>query len=90
MRKYKQAHQNPNRIRYGWRISQAGYHMVDSSARKTIMKILVMRRSGYSFEKIKNSLEEMQLASPRKSSWHCGTIKKIVSTNNSSLPQINL
>ena len=90
MRKYKQTHQNPNRIRYGWRISKAGYHMVDSSARKTIMKILVMRRNGYSLEKIKTILEDQKLESPRKSSWHCGTIKKIVSTNNSSLPQINL
>ena len=90
MRKYKQAHQNPNRIRYGWRISQAGYHMVDARARKTIMKILVMRKSGYSFEKIKNVLEEEKLDSPRKSSWHCATIKNIVSTNKNSLPQINL
>ena len=66
MRKYKKAHRNHNRIPFGWRISQLGYHMVDGSARNTIMKILVMRKNGYSLEKIKISLEDNGYFQPSK------------------------
>ncbi len=87
MRSYRKAHKNPNRIRYGWRISKSGYHMVDSYARGIIIEILLMRKRGFSFEKIKESLEGNNFPSPRNSVWHCGTIRSIVTVNSSALSQ---
>lgn len=87
MRGYKEAHHNPNRIRYGWRISRTGHHMVDATAREIIMEILVLRKCGNSFEKIKEILEDKKFPSPRNRTWHCGTIRSIVSLNASSLSQ---
>jgi hypothetical protein len=72
---------------YGWRISKAGFHMVDNFARENIMKILVMRHQGHSLNHIKQTLEEMNLPGPRSNSWYCATIGKIISENSSALPQ---
>lgn len=87
MRKYKKDHHNPYRMSYGWRISKAGFHMVDNFARENIMKILVMRHQGHSLNHIKQTLEEMNLPGPRSNSWYCATIGKIISENSSALPQ---
>ena len=87
MRGYKESHHNPNRIRYGWRISHSGHHMVDGFAREIIIEILIMRKSGFSFKKIKESLEGKNHPSPRNSTWHCGTIRNIATLNSSSLSQ---
>ena len=61
--------------------------MVDENAREIIINILLMRKSGFSFEQIKETLEEKDLPSPRNSKWHCGTIRNIVTINSSSLSQ---
>jgi hypothetical protein len=89
MRSYKQTHHNQKRIPYGWRIALSGHHMVDDSARKNIMKIVVMRKNGYTFQKIKDTLEKQNLPSPRNGSWHCSTIKKIFEVNFKSLPRVS-
>ncbi|MEM8845277.1 MAG: hypothetical protein AAGB35_09580 [Pseudomonadota bacterium] len=89
MRKYKANHKNSNRICYGWRISKSGFHVVDQSARETIMKILVMRNHGYSLNKIKDTLEESNVPPPRSTSWYCATIGKIISENSTSLSIVN-
>ncbi len=88
MRSYKKEHHNPKRIPYGWRIASSGHHMVDSSARKNIMKIVSMRNDGFTFQKIKDTLENQNLPSPRNGLWHCATIKKIFEVNSKSLPRI--
>ncbi len=82
MRRYKQAHHNPKRIPYGWRIALSGHHMVDSLARKNIMSIIAMRRDGFTLQKIKDTLESQNLPSPRNGLWHCTTIKKIFEVNS--------
>ena len=61
--------------------------MIDSHARETIMKILVMRYHGHSLNHIKQTLEEMNLPGPRSNSWYCATIGKIISENSKALPQ---
>ena len=89
MRSYKQKHNNVNRIPYGWRIASSGYHMVDGIARKNIVSIVVMRNSGYTFQKIKDKLESQNLPSPRNGTWHCATIKKIFEVNSKNIPRIS-
>ncbi len=89
MRSYKQAHHNPNRIPYGWRIASSGHHMVDSVARNIIMKIVAMRNDGLTFQKIKDTLENQNLPSPRNGLWHCATIKKIFEVNSKFIPRIS-
>lgn len=89
MRSYKQQHHNPKRIPYGWRIALSGHHVVDSNARKNILNILVMRNAGLTFQKIKETLEDQKLPSPRNGTWHCATIRKIVEVNLKSLPRVN-
>ncbi len=89
MRSYKQAHHNPNRIPYGWRIALTGHHMVDNFARKNIISIVAMRNSGYTFQKIKDTLEAQNLPSPRNGLWHCATIKKIFEVNSKIIPRIS-
>ncbi|MFK7816400.1 MAG: hypothetical protein AB8B92_08690 [Gammaproteobacteria bacterium] len=86
MRRYKQAHHNPKRIPYGWRIALSGHHMVDSLARKNIMSIVAMRRGGFTLQKIKDTLESQNLPSPRNGLWHCTTIKKIFEVNSKNFP----
>ena len=87
MRRYKKVHHNPKRIPYGWRIALSGHHMVDSAARKNIMKIVVMRNNGFTYQRIKDTLELQKLPSPRNGLWHCATIKKIFEVNSKSLPR---
>ncbi len=90
MRRYKQAHHNPNRIPYGWRIALSGHHMVDEFARKNIINIVAMRNSGYTFQKIKDTLVSQNLPSPRSGVWHCTTIKKIFEVNFKNISRVNL
>ena len=86
MRRYKKDHHNPYRMSYGWRISKEGFHMIDSSARRNIMEILALRYQGYSLNRIKLTLEGMNLPGPRSKHWYCATIGKIISENTHALP----
>ncbi len=90
MRSYKQAHHNPKRIPYGWRIALSGHHMIDRAARNNIITIVTMRNNGCTLQEIKHSLEDKNLPSPRNGMWYCATIKKIYEVNSKIIPRINL
>ena len=84
MRSYKYDHQNIRRIRYGWRISHSGHHMIDASQREVISKIFYLRNRGLKLQNICDHLNDTGIATPRNGKWHCSTIKKILDQNSSS------
>ena len=43
MRRYKQDHRNPRRLRYGWRLSESGHILIDPLQRECIFLILHLR-----------------------------------------------
>ncbi len=81
MRNYKKDHQNARRIRFGWRISPSGHHMIDKEQQKTIIRILNMRNRGLILQEICDVLNQEGVATPRNGKWHCSTIKKIIDQN---------
>ena len=84
MRNYKKDHQNIRRIRFGWRISSVGYHMIDKEQQKTISNIFDMRNRGFILQEICDYLNQTGVETPRNGKWHCSTIKKILDQNSNS------
>jgi hypothetical protein len=86
MRSYKKDHHNKRRIRYGWRISASGYHMVDQAQQKVISEIFKLRSNGLILQAICDHLNNNGIETPRNGKWHCSTIKKILDQNSPSFP----
>ena len=81
MRPYRSDHQNEMRIRYGWRISEYGYQMINPTQRDTIIRILGLRKRGKSLQEIADYLNAHNYPTSRNGKWHCTTVKKIVDQN---------
>ena len=86
MRHYKPDHLNARRIRFGWRITSQGYHMIDKQQQEIIKQILTMRNEGVILQKICDHLNDTNIPTPRNGKWHCSTIKKIIDQNSTSYP----
>ena len=81
MREYRADHQNEMRIRYGWRLSENGYQMIDPVQRDTILKILALRKTGNSLQQIADHLNANNYPTSRNGKWYCATVKKIIDQN---------
>ena len=81
MREYRADHQNEMRIRYGWRLSENGYQMIDPVQRDTILKILALRKTGNSLQQIADHLNANNYPTSLNGKWYCATVKKIIDQN---------
>ena len=81
MRTYRTDHRNPQRLRYGWRLTLAGQIVVDPRQRASIFLMLALRNEQATLQQICDYLSHLQRPTPRKGRWHCSTVKKIIDQN---------
>jgi hypothetical protein len=81
LRTYKSDHRNPQRLRYGWRLTRSGHIVVDESQRESIFLILALRGGNATLQQICDHLIAEQRPTPRRGSWYCATVKKIIDQN---------
>lgn len=81
LRTYRTDHRNPQRLRYGWRLTRSGHIVVDSRQRASIFVMLALRTQCATLQQICDHLSELESPTPRKGRWHCSTVKKIIDQN---------
>ena len=86
MRRYKQDHRNPRRLRYGWRLSESGHILIDPLQRECIFLILHLRCRHLTLNQICMLLNEQHWPAPRSARWYCTTVKNILEQNHALRP----
>jgi len=81
VRSYKSDHRNPQRLRYGWRLTKSGHIVVDEAQRASIFLMLALRSDKRTLQQICDRLSAVQCPTPRKGLWYCATVKKIIDQN---------
>ena len=81
LRSYRADHRNPQRLRYGWRLTRSGHIVVDKQQRASIFLILALRSEQATLQQICDHLSYVQSPTPRKGRWYCSTVKKIIDQN---------
>ena len=81
MRTYRTDHRNPQRLRYGWRLTMSGHIVVEPHQRASIFIMLALRKERATLQQICDHLSHLQSPTPRKGRWHCSTVKKIIDQN---------